>query len=104
MVYERGIKMLEFMNASSSDALVLNGISKRAFDSDIEVGATTKGGPPGYMSVGFHTKMARSNHLFKLWKTVLSWVAQYYFYMVPNLKWVDYLLIQNIIEKVTVSI
>ena len=46
--------------------MTLNGISKRAIDSDILVGATSPGGPPGYMSVTFHTKMARQGHLYKL--------------------------------------
>ena len=57
---------LQFVKASTSDALTLNGISKRAFDSDVYVGAPLAGGPPGYMSVPYHTKMARSNHLYKL--------------------------------------
>ena len=57
---------LEFVKASTSDVLTLNGISKRAFDSDVEVGADAPCGPPGYMSVPFHTKMARSNCLYKL--------------------------------------
>lgn len=30
------------------------------------VGASSKGGPPGYMSVSFHIKMAKENHLYKL--------------------------------------
>ena len=57
---------LQFVEASTSDALTLNGISKRAFDSDVQVGAPSAGGPPGYMSVSYHTKMAGSNHLYKL--------------------------------------
>jgi GNAT superfamily N-acetyltransferase len=57
---------LQLLNAGTSDALTLNGISKRAIDSDILVGATSPGGPPGYMSVTFHTKMARQGHLYKL--------------------------------------
>ena len=57
---------LQFLEASTSDALTLNGISKRAFDSDVQVGAPLAGGPPGYMSVPYHLKMARSNHLYKL--------------------------------------
>ena len=47
-------------------SLVINSISKRSFDSDVEIGAPRKGGPPGYMSVQFHTKMAKLNHLYKL--------------------------------------
>ena len=33
---------LKLSNAGTSDALTLNGISKRAFDSDILVGAASK--------------------------------------------------------------
>lgn len=57
---------LQFMKAGTSDALVLNAISKQAFDSDVEVCAFSAGGPPGYMSLKFHMKMARTGHLFKL--------------------------------------
>ncbi|MBR4442693.1 MAG: GNAT family N-acetyltransferase [Clostridia bacterium] len=57
---------LQFLKAGTSDALTLNCISKLSFDSDVEVGAPSKGGPPGYMSLSFHVRMARSNHLFKL--------------------------------------
>ncbi len=57
---------LQLLKAGTSDALTLNGISKRAFDSDILVGAPSPGGPPGYMSLPFHTKMARQGHLYKL--------------------------------------
>jgi ribosomal protein S18 acetylase RimI-like enzyme len=41
-------------------------ISKKAFDSDVEVGASSVGGPPGYATLSFHTKMARMNCLYKL--------------------------------------
>ena len=57
---------LQFIKAGTSDAPVLNAISKHAFDSDVEVGAPSAGGPPGYMSLKYHMKMARSGHLFKL--------------------------------------
>lgn len=58
--------MMQLTKASTSDVAVINSISKRAFDSDIIVGASSKGGPPGYMSVSFHIKMAKENHLYKL--------------------------------------
>ena len=54
------------MTAGTADALVLNSISRRAFDGATEVGAAPRGGPPGYQSVSFHVRMARMNHLFKL--------------------------------------
>ena len=57
---------LQFIKAGTSDALILNCISKQAFDSDAEVGAPAAGGPPGYTSLKYHMKMARSNHLYKL--------------------------------------
>ena len=57
---------LQLLKAGTSDALVLNCISKQAFDSDVEIGAPSAGGPPGYMSLKFHMKMARMNCLYKL--------------------------------------
>ena len=57
---------LQLLKADTSDALTLNGISKRAFDSDAFVGGASAEGPPGYMSVSFHTEMARQGHLYKL--------------------------------------
>ena len=46
--------------------LCLLAISKHAFDSDVSVGAASAGGPPGYKSLTFYTKMARMNCLYKL--------------------------------------
>lgn len=57
---------LQLLTAGTSDALTLNGISKRAFDSDILVGAASEGGSPRYMSLPFHTKMARQEYLYKI--------------------------------------
>ena len=57
---------LQFLPAGTSDALTLTGISKRSFETDVSVGGPSKGGPPGYMSVPFHTKMARMKYLYKL--------------------------------------
>ena len=57
---------VQLTKAGTSDALVLNALSKLAFDSDVEVGAPSAGGPPGYMSLKYHMKMAKSGHLFKL--------------------------------------
>jgi hypothetical protein len=54
---------LQLLKAGTSDVLTLNGISKRAFDSDILVGAASPSGPPGYMSMSFHMKMARQGYL-----------------------------------------
>lgn len=57
---------LQFSKAGTADALTLTCISKSSFDSDAEVGAPSAGGPPGYMSIPYHTKMARAGHLYKL--------------------------------------
>ena len=64
---------LQFLKASTADAVSLVAISKHAFDSDVEVGASGAGGPPGYNSLAYHTKMARMGCLYKLmedYKTV----------------------------------
>ena len=57
---------LQFLKAGTADAVSLMCISKKAFDSDVEVGASSIGGPPGYATLSFHTKMARMNCLYKL--------------------------------------
>jgi len=57
---------LQLLKASTADAVTLVGISKHAFDTDVEVGGSFVGGPPGYSSLPFHTKMARMNYLYKL--------------------------------------
>ena len=57
---------LQFLKASTSDAVTLVGISKHAFESDVEVGASDLCGPPGYKSLPFYMKMARMNCLYKL--------------------------------------
>ena len=57
---------LQFLKAGTADAVSLMCISKKAFDSDVEVGASSVGGPPGYNSLSFHTKIARMNCLYKL--------------------------------------
>ena len=57
---------LQFLKAGTLDALTLNGISKRAFDSDAFLGEPSAEGPPGYLSVSFHMEMARQGHLYKL--------------------------------------
>ena len=64
---------LQLLKAGTSDALTLNGISKRAFDSDVIVGGSSVEGPPGYKSVSFHTEMARQGQLYKL--TEDGWIV-----------------------------
>ncbi len=57
---------LQFLKAGTADAVTLVGISKHAFESDVEVGASELCGPPGYKSLSFYTKIARMNCLYKL--------------------------------------
>lgn len=42
----------------------LTRISKSAFESDIFVGSSEAGGPPGYDSDAFHTEMLAGGHLY----------------------------------------
>lgn len=57
---------LKLLKAGTADAITLVGISKHAFDSDVEIVASDLCGPPGYKSLPFYTKMARMNCLYKL--------------------------------------
>ena len=45
---------IQLLKAGTSDVMKLNGISKRAFESDTLVRAASPGEPPGYMSMSFH--------------------------------------------------
>ncbi|TFF91759.1 GNAT family N-acetyltransferase [Candidatus Thorarchaeota archaeon] len=54
---------IEIADVDISDAPKLARISKRAFESDIEVGAKTKGGPAGYDSVAHHKHHAESDYV-----------------------------------------
>ena len=62
---------MELVLAKSQDALVLTSMSKRAFDSDIEVGGLQIGGPPGYQSNKYHAKMASQKHLYTFYNNGL---------------------------------
>ncbi len=55
---------MELLLSKKSDVIVLTALSKRAFESDIQVGGTTTGGPPGYKSEKFYAKMAGQKHLY----------------------------------------
>lgn len=49
---------------SGNEISILTDFSKNAFDSDINVGASEAGGPPGYDSVEFYSNMAKSHFLY----------------------------------------
>ena len=66
---------MELVLAKSQDAIVLTSISKRAFNSDIGVGGTQAGGPPGYQSHKFYMKNIQSQkkrYISRLEKMSLS--------------------------------
>ena len=42
---------MELLQASTADALTITGISRRAFNSDVEVGGKEKTGPPGLIRI-----------------------------------------------------
>jgi GNAT superfamily N-acetyltransferase len=54
---------LRIVHATPEDAEVLADISKRAFESDIDVGSSVKGGPLGYDSVDVHRRDASKEWL-----------------------------------------
>lgn len=54
---------IEVVSAAPEDAEVLADISKRAFESDVDVGSTVKGGPMGYDSVDVHRRDAMRDWL-----------------------------------------
>lgn len=62
---------MKLVLAKSQDVLVLTYISKRAFNSDIKVGGTQVGGPPGYQSQKYYFTMAAQKHLYTFYNNGL---------------------------------
>lgn len=60
MSVPEGVSIIE---AVEEDAVGLAGISRRAFDSDIDAGAEGPGGPPRYDSADAHVRYMRSTFL-----------------------------------------
>ena len=58
--------MIRFKKAKRGDAKELALVSWHAFDNDIHYGATEKGGPPGYKSEQWQSKMIRFVHYYKI--------------------------------------
>ncbi len=58
--------MIQFKLAEKEQVEELVRISKAAFESDIQVGNTGVGGPPGYDSADWHHQMQESGHLYVL--------------------------------------
>lgn len=62
----REIPMITLIEASISNAKELAEISKRAFDSDVLVGASDIGGPPFYDSEKWHIRMIKANKILAI--------------------------------------
>jgi GNAT superfamily N-acetyltransferase len=58
--------MLRFEKAKARDAKALAVISGRAFDNDVHYGAPGPGGPPGYKSDQWQSKMMRFGQYYKI--------------------------------------
>ncbi len=52
--------------AKTDEIALLVDISKRAFDSDVNVGGDQPGGPPCYDEIPWHEQMMNEGHLFTL--------------------------------------
>lgn len=59
--------MLLLKKATKEDIHKLTDISKEAFDTDVTVGNSEVGGPPGYDSYEWHRKMMEEDHLYSFW-------------------------------------
>ena len=57
---------IQITKAEQQDARALMGVSKLAFDDDINYGAPQVGGPPGYTSANWHLRMILTCDVFKI--------------------------------------
>ena len=55
---------LKLLPSQSKDVMMLTAFSKWAFESDVEVGAPERVGPPGYKSTEFYSKMHELKFLY----------------------------------------
>lgn len=55
---------ITLLRATKEQVPLIVQISKESFDSNIEVGAKVKGGPPYYDSVEWHEQMIEEGHLY----------------------------------------
>ena len=62
---EEGVLCMKLENAEQKYIETLVKISKAAFDSDIDVGASAPGGPPEYDSIVWHRQMQSEGHLLQ---------------------------------------
>ena len=56
---------MKLENAEMKNIERIVAISKAAFDSDIDVGASEPDGPPGYDSIAWHLRMKEERHLLQ---------------------------------------
>ena len=56
--------LIEFRSAKPEEVEDLVKISKAAFDTDIEGGSTSAGGPPDYDNVKWHLDMQKTGNLY----------------------------------------
>lgn len=58
--------MLKVIRASTRDANTLAHLSKQAFDNDVHYGAPGPGGPPGYDSAAWQSRMMKMGEYYKV--------------------------------------
>lgn len=57
---------MEVRKAKTEEAEILTQISKRAFDTDVNVGGTEPDGPPEYDSIQWHQQMISGGNVFTI--------------------------------------
>ena len=56
---------MKLEKAKKQDLEKIVSISKRAFETDVEVGGVTGDGPPDYDSISWHEQMRKEGHLYQ---------------------------------------
>lgn len=58
--------IIKITKAQQEDAKELTSVSQAAFDDDVHYGAPQAGGPPGYRSASWHTRMILNCDVYKI--------------------------------------
>ena len=65
MEFDKDVIFMKLENAEHQNIERIVAISKAAFDSDLDVGASKPEGPPGYDSLAWHIQMNQEGHLLQ---------------------------------------
>ena len=86
---------IQLLPAKNQDVMMLTAFSKWAFETNVQVGAPTLAGPPGYKSNQFYSQMNRAKYLYSFFNSVIHF-KRCFFVIIFSFCIISYILSFNI--------